>query len=227
MQAVPSPSPSSSSTDRQRLSGEDRRRQLLEHAIELFAKHGFKGTRTKDIAAACGVSEGILFRHFATKEDLYHAILETHEQASGDWLAEMKRFGARNEDDDLVRCMIGQIVESFRQNSAFHRLMMYARLEGHVLAGMFHERMGVPARDFLHGYVERRQRDGAFREGDPDALMLQALAPVLHYSMCKYVFGIDGLPLSEEEMVDELARLAMAGLRAPRKKRNKTASPRV
>jgi AcrR family transcriptional regulator len=210
MQAVPSPSPSSSSTDRQRLSGEDRRRQLLEHAIELFAKHGFKGTRTKDIAAACGVSEGILFRHFATKEDLYHAILE-----------------ARNEDDALVRCMIGQIVESFRQNSAFHRLMMYARLEGHVLAGMFHERMGVPARDFLHGYVERRQRDGAFREGDPDALMLQALAPVLHYSMCKYVFGIDGLPLSEEEMVDELARLAMAGLRAPRKKRNKTASPRV
>ena len=68
---------------RPRLSSDDRRRQLLSHAIALFSRHGFSGTRTKDIAAACGVSEAILFRHFATKEDLYHAILDTHEAAAG------------------------------------------------------------------------------------------------------------------------------------------------
>src|SRR5712671_7064030 len=62
-----------------RLTSENRRRQLLEHAVALFSQRGFSGTRTKDIAAACGVSEGILFRHFATKEDLYHAILDMKE----------------------------------------------------------------------------------------------------------------------------------------------------
>src|SRR5690348_4709294 len=59
-----------------RMAGEDRRRQLLRAAIESFSQRGFSGTKTKDIAAAAGVSEAILFRHFATKDDLYHAILD-------------------------------------------------------------------------------------------------------------------------------------------------------
>ena len=59
--------------------GEDRRKQLLGIAIETFAQKGFGGTKTKDIAAAAGISEAILFRHFASKEDLYHAILDSRE----------------------------------------------------------------------------------------------------------------------------------------------------
>jgi len=80
--AIPALSPIAPTAPRPRLSSDDRRRQLLGHAIALFSRHGFSGTRTKDIAAACGVSEAILFRHFATKEDLYHAILDTHEAAA-------------------------------------------------------------------------------------------------------------------------------------------------
>src|SRR5579884_4066397 len=66
-----------------RLPGEDRRRQLLEVAVEVFSRKGFAGTKTKDIAAAAGVSEAILFRHFASKEDLYHAILDTWDAKDG------------------------------------------------------------------------------------------------------------------------------------------------
>ena len=58
---------------------DDRHRQLLRSAIDCVARNGFGGTKTKDIAAAAGVSEAILFRHFATKEDLYHAILDMKE----------------------------------------------------------------------------------------------------------------------------------------------------
>jgi hypothetical protein len=107
--------------------------------------------------------------------------------------------------------------------------MLYARLEGHMLAGLFHERMGAPARDFLSNYVVQRQRDGAFREGDPAAMVLQAVAPILHYSMCKYVYGIDVLSPDDKEtdegMIEEFARLTVTSLRAPRK-RNKIASTR-
>lgn len=228
MQAYPSPVPDPAARPASRLtgrlSGQDRRRQLLDCAIELFAKHGFNGTRTKDIAAAAGVSESILFRHFATKEDLYHAILETQE--AYDWLGELKGHAARHDDRALLRCLVRQIIDSFRQNPAFHRLMLYARLEGHMLAGLFHERMGARAHQFLRDYVAQRQRDGVFREGDPAVLVLQSVAPVLHYSMCKHVFGIDVLSLSDEEMIEELSRLAVAGLRAPRK-RNQSASGRA
>ncbi len=67
-----------------RMAADDRHRQLLRSAIDCVARNGFGGTKTKDIAAAAGVSEAILFRHFATKEDLYHAILDMKEgQADG------------------------------------------------------------------------------------------------------------------------------------------------
>jgi len=77
MEAVPTPAVPSKSAETPRparMPGEDRRRQLLRVAIESFAQNGFSGTKTKDIAAAAGVSEAILFRHFSSKEDLYHAI---------------------------------------------------------------------------------------------------------------------------------------------------------
>jgi len=48
------------------MSGEDRRRQLIEVAIDLFSRRGFSGTTTREIALAAGVTEAIIFRHFAT-----------------------------------------------------------------------------------------------------------------------------------------------------------------
>ena len=141
---VPSTAALGSPAPRLRLSSEDRHRQLLSHAIALFSRHGFSGTRTKDIAAACGVSEAILYRHFATKEDLYHAILDTHEAAAGneEWLAEMRVMKERRDDLGFVRCLQAQILKTYREDTAFHRLMLYAGLEGHSLPGMFHDRMG-------------------------------------------------------------------------------------
>src|ERR1043166_2227934 len=59
-----------------RMAGEERREQILSVAMTLFSNHGFRGTTTKEIAHAAGVSEAMVFRHFATKEELYAAILD-------------------------------------------------------------------------------------------------------------------------------------------------------
>jgi TetR/AcrR family transcriptional regulator len=131
--------------------GDDRRRQLLRVAIESFAQNGFSGTKTKDIAAAAGVSEAILFRHFASKEDLYHAILDEKEATLGGerWFVEMNELADRRDDRGLFRHVARQLMRSFREDTAFHRLLLYASLEGHLLAELFHERFGLPLGDFL------------------------------------------------------------------------------
>ena len=200
---------------RPRLSSDDRRRQLLSHAIALFSKHGFSGTRTKDIAAACGVSEAILYRHFATKEDLYHAILDTHEEATGndEWLAEMRDKAGRRDDLGFIRCLLAQILKSFREDTAFHRLMLYAGLEGHSLPGIFHERMGSEMVEFLRSYVVLRQREGAFRKGDPDALVMLLAAPAMQCASSKYIFGIKAVSRPDKDMAEEFAKLLVAALR--------------
>jgi TetR/AcrR family transcriptional regulator len=211
---IPISAPPDPPAPRPRLSSEDRHRQLLSHAIALFSRHGFSGTRTKDIAAACGVSEAILFRHFATKEDLYHAILDTHEAAAGteEWLAEMRMMTERRDDLGFIRCLHAQILKTYREDTAFHRLMLYAGLEGHSLPSMFHERMGSTTFEFLRNYIVLRQREGAFRKGDPDALVMLLASPALQYASSKHIFGIKTISRPEKEIVEEFAKPLLAAL---------------
>jgi AcrR family transcriptional regulator len=58
-----------------RLRAQQRRELLLKAALELFASEGYEGATTKAIAERTGVTEAILFRHFATKRDLFRAVL--------------------------------------------------------------------------------------------------------------------------------------------------------
>lgn len=59
-----------------RMDAADRRTAIVEVATPLFARRGFAGTTTKEIAEAAGVSEALLFRHFPTKAALYEEILQ-------------------------------------------------------------------------------------------------------------------------------------------------------
>ena len=54
----------------------ERKRQLLEHAKQLFVSHGYQNTTTEKIAEAAGVSEPVLYRHFANKKALFLEVLE-------------------------------------------------------------------------------------------------------------------------------------------------------
>jgi TetR/AcrR family transcriptional regulator, transcriptional repressor of aconitase len=59
-----------------RMDGEERRKAIVAAALPLFAKRGFVGTTTREIAAAAGVSEALVFRHFPTKAALYAEIVQ-------------------------------------------------------------------------------------------------------------------------------------------------------
>jgi AcrR family transcriptional regulator len=200
------------------MSSDLRRSQLLRSAIDTFARRGFAGTKTRDIASAAGVSEAILFRHFATKEDLYHAILDSKENENKESAAECQRAlkdCARGRDDAaMFRHLATQILTSFREDPAFHRLMVYASLEGHLMAHLFRKRFAQPMGGFLRNYITVRQQEGAFRKCDPEIATAFILATIVHWAMGKYVFGMKRSRLSEEAVVRELADLVLGGLEA-------------
>ena len=58
-----------------RMSSEERRAAIIHAACRLFAEKGFRGTTTRELAAAVGVTEPVLYEHFRTKRDLYSAII--------------------------------------------------------------------------------------------------------------------------------------------------------
>lgn len=92
-------------TRARRLPAEQRRREILEAAVTVFAERGFAGTGTADIAAAAGIGEPTIYRYFANKQELYLAAL----RLSGDQLMEeWQRIAAENEDPLNALLVLGQ-----------------------------------------------------------------------------------------------------------------------
>ena len=58
----------------------EKQENILQAALQLFAKEGYHATSTSKVAKAAGVSEGLIFRHFGNKEGLLQAILEEGER---------------------------------------------------------------------------------------------------------------------------------------------------
>lgn len=55
----------------------NRRREILDKSLDLFVRHGYPGTSTREISRALGISSGLLFHYYKTKEQLYLEHLKT------------------------------------------------------------------------------------------------------------------------------------------------------
>jgi AcrR family transcriptional regulator len=81
----------------------ERREQIVETALHLFARQGFDGTSTKQIAQAAGITEGLIFHYFATKADLLTAVVETHHSFIGELRTRLSAASAEPAADLLPR----------------------------------------------------------------------------------------------------------------------------
>src|SRR3954467_923875 len=68
----------------------DRRQQILQAAMTRFAKRGFHQTSMHDISAEAGISVGLIYRYFASKEAVISAMADRHKQEISDMLKRAK-----------------------------------------------------------------------------------------------------------------------------------------
>ena len=67
--------PTAGNNHRKRMTGRERREQLLDIGRKLFAERGFEGTSVEEIAAQAGVSKPVVYEHFGGKEGLYAVVV--------------------------------------------------------------------------------------------------------------------------------------------------------
>ena len=208
-----------------RMSATDRRQQLLETALDFFSRKGFEGSTTKEIAAAAGVTEAIIFRHFPNKQALYKAVLDYAAHASNlePWLAETKACMERNDDAGLLRSIANNILKSYRADPRFERVVLFAALEGHEAGLAHHHQLSIPIFELLRDYIVRRQRQGAFLGYNPGVIIEAIAGMTSHYAMMTQLFGYTPPSgLSDEKAIETFTRIVMGGVQAPaRRKKTK------
>lgn len=174
-----------SNTNGGRMAGGERRLQILRVAMRLFSQHGFRGTTTKEIAKAAGVSEAMVFRHFATKKELYSAILD-HKACLHDALDPLQRVAdavARKDDRAVFEGIALDALNQHDCDPEFQRLLLHSALEQHELAHMFWEKFVLRVYRSLRAYIRQRQREGAIVEVEPLVIVRAFVGMIIHHSL--------------------------------------------
>jgi len=205
-----------------RMKGDARREQILQTAVNLFSQRGFKGTTTKEIARVAGVSEAMVFRHFATKDELYGAILDNKGCEDG-----VRRFpweenetlqrAIEQKDDFAVFYNIAfDALNKHQADVGFMRLLFYSALEEHVLAERFFQEFISRVYEFIGGYIRQRQSDGAIREMDPRIAVRSFLGMLIHHSLNNILWDKKRaiMDISNEEAAKNFAEILLRGIRA-------------
>ncbi|HEX6715953.1 MAG TPA: TetR/AcrR family transcriptional regulator [Pyrinomonadaceae bacterium] len=200
------------------MAGEERRLQILAVAVSLFSQKGFRGTTTKEIAQAAGVSEAMVFRHFANKEELYTAILDHKACATGRFEpADIAADPMKRKDDRAVfESLALGALDHHEKDPQFQRLLLHSALEKHELAQMFFDQVVRSVYDFLGGYIRERQLDGAFIEIDPAIVVRCFIGMVMHHSLNNNLWDPDRrlLNLSNESAAKQFTDILLNGITA-------------
>ena len=209
-----------------RMAAEDRRHQILDVAIRLFSQKGFRGTTTKEIALAAGVNEAIIFRHFATKSDLYAAIIDrkcssSHYQALEQTLQEAIN---RGDDQRVFESIAQHILEFHEHDDTAMRVLLYSALEGHELAETVFRTQAASNFRRLAAYVKRRINEGAFRRVDPMTAVRAFFGMVVYHAQINKFFERDGrelLNITSRQAAARFTDIFLAGIAAERDRKRR------
>jgi AcrR family transcriptional regulator len=161
-----------------RMSSTERRAAIIDAAMRLFGERGFRGVTTRELAAAVGVSEPVLYQHFPSKRDLYTAIIETVMGSD----VEMRLPGLLNEPSYDVRQVFHTLAkltwEWHQAHANYVRLIFFAALERHELAELAFQRHETAFCAQLRQYVQGQIENGHLRAASADAIMFGFLGIV-------------------------------------------------
>ena len=171
---------------------------------------------TRELAAAVGVTEPVLYQHFETKRELYRALIE--ERAAVNTDRAVPDFFARElehsrDDRDFLTRLANGIIRWHVDAPAYIRLLMFSGLEHHELSELFYERYSRAFFCELSAYFERRSRDGAFRNIDPMLAAQTFTALAGNYGMSLAIFKQSPSNLPQEQIINGFVDIFLEGIR--------------
>ncbi len=188
----------------------DKRRQILDAAVSVFARKGYFTARISDIAASAGVADGTIYLYFKNKEDIiasvFAQVIEIHMARAK---AEIASVGTPREK--LLAIARHQLTAlSERRDVAIlfqtelRQATLMSRISAKELRGYF---------DLLSGVVEEGQKQGVFRRDFPRSLVVQAFFGALDELVTAWILSPTHYNLVD--LAEPVTELFMGGL-APR-----------
>jgi AcrR family transcriptional regulator len=132
----------------------------------------------------------VLFRHFTSKRDLYHATLELKISRNRDSaLEEMEKSAESHDDRAFFEALAIGLLTRFEEDPSIPRLILYSALDRHEPLKVTTERQLRVEQPTLD-YISERMRDGAFRRMDPNHAVFAFGAMLFGYVVRQQILGM-------------------------------------
>jgi AcrR family transcriptional regulator len=199
-----------------RLSAQDRRQQIMTVAVALFARKGYQGTTTREIAEEAGVNEALLFRHFPSKENLYWTIIEEQCSARGRRQRIKQILESGDDDFQIFASMAREFLVRTPHDTEMTRLLWFTALENHTLSERFFRTFVADYYEALGNHIRARIRQGKFRKVDPLLAARGFFGMVVYHFLIQELFGGEKYQKFDPDQVSTaLAGIWLAGMESP------------
>ena len=169
---------------------EDRPAEITEAALAAFAEKGYEATRVDDVARRAGVSKGLLYLYFKTKEDLFKAVIRGFITPRIDALIETIERSDQSATD-FLRGPFLDFAKSLPKSPAriLVRLMIAEGPKHPDLVAWYWENVVSRAITAMRALIRRGVETGEFRETALSEYPQLLVAPVLFSIIWTSVFG--------------------------------------
>jgi TetR/AcrR family fatty acid metabolism transcriptional regulator len=184
------------STSSRAAAAADKRRQILDAAIRVFATRGFHACRVSDVADEAGVAYGLVYHYFSSKEEILNTLFTERWQVMLDAIAEIDRRQEVPARDKLY-LVASFIIDSYRHEPDLMKVIIVEVTRAANSFGRDHLAKIREAYDMIGQIVETAQRDGAFK---PD--ISSDFAALMFYGAIEQLLSgwiFDVIPHSEED----------------------------
>jgi len=164
--------------------------KILQAAGKLFARQGYYGTSTREIARLADVSENTLFRHFENKEKLFWSSINSYSAGLKFRQDVLKGITQHGSPEVVLPKIIEMLADITNYQPELLRLIAVAFVELHTKVDEFCEEQLSPLFSAINFYLETNIRSGRIRNLDSTMLTSALIMTVLgHPGICKLIGG--------------------------------------
>lgn len=192
----------------------ERPSEILDAAIAVFAEKGFAAARMDDIARRAGVTKGTIYLYFASKEDVFKALVrESIGQVLTANIDAARTFEGNS--SDLIRTLFGAISNLILNSDrvVLPKIMIAEAGNFPELARFYREEVAERGLGLLTSIIERGIARGEFRQVRADHVARLCIAPILFVVLWRTSFErFDPTPFDHRAFIETHADVLLKGL---------------
>jgi AcrR family transcriptional regulator len=176
----------------------DKRRQILDAAIRVFARQGFHSTRVADIADEAGVAYGLVYHYFKSKDQVLNELFSERWSLLLAAIEEADRGEA--EPRAKLEAVAGFIVDSYRHDPELMKVIIVEVTRAANSFGRTHLPEIRRAYDSIAKIVAEGQRTGAFRDDIDPNFASMAFYGAIEQLLSGWIFDL--IPGSDTDLAE-------------------------